>query len=200
MIDKYNAMNIIFQELEKDKFLRIPLKEVRFGYINIKKYVYTYAVKVTTRSYSNKISDKSRVVIFNCVYDNFESCFNSIYNFYTNEGVLNYSKISDDIFTNEEEKTQSDNFCKAVNFITHKNLEDCSVCFEENCVLTSCGHNLCRICAQKLSDFLCPICREKLGCSCGYDCEEEEDLFPNVSEEESEGEEESEEEGEEEYV
>jgi hypothetical protein len=83
--------------------------------------------------------------------------------------------MTDKLYDTVEKKKEAEDYKEAEDFFLRKKAEDCCVCFEINIVKTKCGHNLCRSCAFKLFDkFDCPICREKLGCSC-MDCESDDE-------------------------
>lgn len=79
-----------------------------------------------------------------------------------------YSKITDNLVSISE-KNDIENEIFAKMFLKHTEINDCSVCMEKNVVITDCGHNLCRICFDKMkkkdSCTLCPICRKCLYCS-----------------------------------
>jgi hypothetical protein len=70
-----------------------------------------------------------------------------------------YSKITDS-FLLKEEKAKIEKLELSLIKLCHKDeLDDCSVCYEKNVVITYCKHNLCRICLQNLQNYMCPICR-----------------------------------------
>jgi len=79
-----------------------------------------------------------------------------------------YSKITDNlILITEKNDIENEIFAKM--FLKHTEINDCSVCMEKNTVLTNCGHNLCRLCYEKIKKpsccTLCPICRNCLNCN-----------------------------------
>ena len=80
-----------------------------------------------------------------------------------------YSKLLDELVLNTELERKEE-YITAVSIITHEPINNCSVCYDENSVLTDCNHNLCRECyyniKKKLSKNLsfpkCPICRTQI--------------------------------------
>ena len=78
-----------------------------------------------------------------------------------------YSKITDNlVFISEKDEIEDEIFAKM--FLKHSEINECSVCMEKNVVITQCGHNLCRICFDKIKKIdtctTCPICRSCLNC------------------------------------
>ena len=93
---------------------------------------------------------------------------------YTLTYNYNYSRILDSLVIIESQEKEEKKAMAKI-FIKHDTIENCSVCLEQNTVLTRCGHNLCRICLCKMyknkKHVNCPLCRK---CLCPA-CEEEED-------------------------
>ena len=70
------------------------------------------------------------------------------------------------VFISEKDEIEDEIFAKM--FLKHSEINECSVCMEKNVVITQCGHNLCRICFDKIKKIdtctTCPICRSCLNC------------------------------------
>ena len=78
-----------------------------------------------------------------------------------------YSKLLDKILS-KKDILEKEKMHRSFMYIKHKDIENCSVCMDENKVTTPCGHNLCRDCFYKIrkkNDHpLCPLCRECMVC------------------------------------
>jgi hypothetical protein len=176
-MNREQSIEIMKQKLENsNNILSFEIEGLRFCLLTIMKTsvrcssgeeITTYVTNVTTRSYSDKVW-RSKFSIFYHRYSTFEECFDSAYNIF---GPIRYSKITDRLYDCADKMKREENYKEAEFFLLHKKLDECCVCFDSNIVKTICGHNLCRLCACKLSDrFSCPICRTKLGCNCS-DCD-----------------------------
>lgn len=79
-----------------------------------------------------------------------------------------YSKILDK-FVLKENKNKKEELFEASCILKHEKIEDCCVCYDSNIVETKCGHNLCRVCNEKMLKIddhpKCPLCRNCLVCN-----------------------------------
>lgn len=78
-----------------------------------------------------------------------------------------YSKIIDEIISNDLKKDGERRRMARLKLIENKPLENCCVCFECNIINTKCNHNVCRKCTisiikRHLDNACCPLCRELL--------------------------------------
>lgn len=123
------------------------------------------------RSYTCNTWIEKSVNLINDVDDGFDDIeqkvigiLDFIYNF---RFEYKYSKLLDKILP-KNNIVEKENIHTSLMFINHKEIENCSVCMEENKVLTPCCHNLCRECFYKISKKtdhpLCPLCRECITC------------------------------------
>jgi len=78
-----------------------------------------------------------------------------------------YSKIIDEIVSNDLKKDGERRRMARLKLIENKALENCCVCFEYNIINTKCNHNVCRKCIiniikRNFESSSCPLCRELL--------------------------------------
>ena len=131
---------------------RIILNAINYNYFNDDDYNHLLHISICDVNDTNR--EEKIVDFFKIIYN-----LNSDYT---------YSKIVDKLVLNSE-KHDLENEILAKSFLKHSMINECSVCNEQNSILTKCNHNLCRICHFKIKRLiicpLCPICRSCLDCN-----------------------------------
>ena len=177
------ASEIILEDIHH-KYVDVDWKEKCSFEYNTYSYKFNdeMIVYINTRIYEEKIL--SRVIlnqevllsrVFQIegenIFEKIKEYINFIYNLTYN---YNYSRILDSLIIKEFQQKEEKKAIAKI-FIKHDTIENCSVCMEQNTVLTRCGHNLCRICLSKMymnkRHVSCPLCRKCLCPAC-----EEEDM------------------------
>jgi hypothetical protein len=97
-----------------------------------------------------------------------------------------YSSVLDKLVL-KSTKTKTENIHISSLILTHKEIDECCVCYTPNTVLSFCGHNLCRCCYIKISSgdncSQCPICRRCFHIEHrGYDDDTDYDDMPPLQE------------------
>jgi hypothetical protein len=124
-------------------------------------------------------SDEPTVSLFHIFSKNIEELLLYIYSM-TKADSLFYCKINDKIYKDEPSFHLRPKVNHASLLITNQ-LEECSVCNENNTVKTVCEHNLCRLCFAQcdkvkfcidcnsfIKYIACPVCRKILKCDCNH--------------------------------
>jgi hypothetical protein len=118
--------------------------------------------------------------LFSLDSTNLQELLYTIYNLTKHEMIF-YCRINDLIYKDENDFNNRNRETEASLLITNQ-LATCVVCNENNKVLTSCNHNVCRLCFNKCSKKIfcasceqydscriyCPICRKMLKTTCCY--------------------------------
>jgi hypothetical protein len=73
-----------------------------------------------------------------------------------------YSKILDCLILKNEIEKQEE-LKLAINILTHKQIQNCCVCYDPNFLLTECNHSICRECLCNLKTKRCPMCRKRIN-------------------------------------
>lgn len=176
----------IFTERLDEEHISLNIDEFRLTDIVIKKLSDAdYNCRIETYNYHTPgCGESNRVVLFYVEDCDPIDLLHDVYEIFNTDGKLKYSRITDNVYTSDEELKKEEDYKLAEYFFMRKVVENCSVCMEPNTVKTSCNHNLCRYCAKLLGNkFRCPVCRGKLSkCACAgggefdADMEEDEDL------------------------
>jgi len=74
--------------------------------------------------------------------------------------TLNY--INCVIFNNEAIDNQLDNITIDNHRIYYGNTPECSICYNQDCNILTCGHLLCNDCEYRILNQECPVCRSRL--------------------------------------
>jgi hypothetical protein len=124
-------------------------------------------------------SEEPTSTLYSSISKNIEELLLRIYTM-TKAQNLYYCKINDRIYKDEGSFHLRSKIEYASLVLTNQ-VEECSVCNENNIVKTVCDHNLCRLCftqCEKLKFCFncnlyikytaCPVCRKILKCDCSH--------------------------------
>ena len=175
--DEEKLFSFMTSSFEEKKELILPLKEL-CGIINISVLVNDSAtVVIQTDNYNSKnCSYRETSIILEEFQEiaNFKNILKFVHSLFNDDGTIKYSRITDKVYDNNEEKENDEKLEIAIMFLLKNPNTTCSVCNEVNSVHTKCKHNLCRYCYTKMYNdtfccfrhcipILCPICRTVLN-------------------------------------
>jgi len=177
-LDKKNTkkseinQKLSIKELTIEKFtfhgLNLSVNIINSDITVILFFTYDYSIDLS-------ISESSRNLIFRQEFKNYNSkeITKFLFDF---RKKYKYSKILDMIEKKELIEIKEKENIVTTRFFEEKEIDECCVCYEKNNVLTSCEHNLCRTCFEKLTcnidydDMIklkeCPYCRKDIFIEC----------------------------------